>query len=103
MTLSSLPATPPGKVFGVDGELMPLSQVSDIGDRQGMKNIMTFLKRTESMSSWKRGETDEEEEDELEKDFYKVSNELDELRGFMMARSDGRVLLRDFRLERLRS
>ncbi len=58
------------------------------------------------MSSWKRAEADEEEEEEendLERDYHKVSSELDELRGFMMARPDGRILLRDFRLERIKT
>ena len=61
------------------------------------------------MSSWKRAEADEdeeedeEEEEDLERDYHKISSELDELRGFMMARPDGRILLRDFRLERVKS
>ena len=45
-TLTSLPGTPPGKVHGEDGEIIPLSQLSDVGGRRGLSDIMTFLKRT---------------------------------------------------------
>jgi hypothetical protein len=45
-TLTSFPGTPPGKVHGEDGEVIPLSQLSDVGGRRGLSDIMTFLKRT---------------------------------------------------------
>ena len=45
-TLTSFPGTPPGKVHVEDGEVIPLSQLSDVGGRRGLSDIMTFLKRT---------------------------------------------------------
>jgi hypothetical protein len=45
---------------------------------------------------------DDDENDDQEEEHQATHNELNELRGFMISRPDGRILLRDFRLNRLK-